>query len=77
MNVTQVFDEAKEALASKSVFGVPYEKNGVTIIPAARIMGGAGGGEGPVTQVGDDGVTDEGSSPTGFGQLKEFKEKKA
>jgi uncharacterized spore protein YtfJ len=28
------------------VFGEPYEKDGATIIPAARIQGGAGGGSG-------------------------------
>jgi hypothetical protein len=28
------------------VFGEPYEKDGVTIIPAARVQGGAGGGSG-------------------------------
>jgi len=36
----------------KRVFGEPYEKNGVTVIPAARVQGGAGGGggEGPQGQ---------------------------
>ena len=31
------------------MFGEPYEKNGVTVIPVARVKGGAGGGggEGP------------------------------
>lgn len=28
------------------MFGEPYEKDGATIIPAARIQGGAGGGSG-------------------------------
>jgi uncharacterized spore protein YtfJ len=28
------------------VFGDPYEKNGVTLIPAAKVQGGAGGGDG-------------------------------
>jgi uncharacterized spore protein YtfJ len=28
------------------VFGEPYEKDGVTVIPAARVQGGAGGGSG-------------------------------
>jgi hypothetical protein len=30
----------------KRVFGEPYEKDGVTVIPAASIRGGAGGGRG-------------------------------
>ena len=31
------------------MFGEPYEKNGMTVIPVARVRGGAGGGggEGP------------------------------
>ena len=30
----------------KRVFGEPYERNGVTVIPTASIRGGAGGGRG-------------------------------
>lgn len=37
---------ASESIGAKRVFGEPYEKNGVTIIPAARVMGGVGGGGG-------------------------------
>ena len=33
-------------LTVKRVFGEPFEKDGVTIIPAARVQGGAGGGSG-------------------------------
>jgi uncharacterized spore protein YtfJ len=28
------------------VFGEPYEKDGTTVIPAARVVGGGGGGSG-------------------------------
>jgi uncharacterized spore protein YtfJ len=38
--------QARDTLTVKRVFGEPYEKDGVTIIPAARIRGGAGGGGG-------------------------------
>ena len=43
---------ARDALTVKRVFGEPYEKDGVTIIPAARVQGGAGagGGEDPQGQ---------------------------
>ena len=43
---------ARDAITVKRVFGEPYEKNGVTVIPAARVQGGAGGGggEGPEGQ---------------------------
>ncbi len=45
MKVEEIVDQARESLGSKRVFGEPYEKNGVTVIPAARVMGGAGGGD--------------------------------
>jgi len=44
MRVMDVVNETKTAMRASEVFGTPYEKNGVTIIPAARIAGGAGGG---------------------------------
>src|SRR3989475_12940926 len=46
MRVMDVVNETKAAMRASEVFGTPYEKNGVTIIPAARIAGGAGGGGG-------------------------------
>jgi uncharacterized spore protein YtfJ len=33
-----------DAVTVKRVFGEPYQKNGVTVIPAAKVMGGGGGG---------------------------------
>ena len=52
MEVQEVLTQAREAISVKRVFGDPYEKNGVTVIPAARVQGGAGGGggEGPEGQ---------------------------
>jgi uncharacterized spore protein YtfJ len=44
MEVQDVIAQARDALTVKRVFGEPYEKDGVTIIPAARVQGGAGGG---------------------------------
>ena len=44
MRVMDIVNEAKGAMRASAVFGDPFEKNGVTIIPAARISGGAGGG---------------------------------
>ena len=44
MRVMDVINEAKSAMRASEVFGAPYEKNGITVIPAARIAGGAGGG---------------------------------
>jgi uncharacterized spore protein YtfJ len=44
MRVMEIVNEARSAMRASEVFGTPYEKNGVTIIPAAKIMGSAGGG---------------------------------
>ena len=44
-----VFDNirgTRDALTVKRVFGESYEVDGVTIIPVARVAGGAGGGGG-------------------------------
>jgi uncharacterized spore protein YtfJ len=46
MDVQDVIAQARDILTVKRVFGEPYEKDGATIIPAARIQGGAGGGSG-------------------------------
>lgn len=52
MDVQEIASQARDALTVKRVFGEPYEKDGLTIIPAARVQGavGAGGGEDPQTQ---------------------------
>jgi uncharacterized spore protein YtfJ len=52
MDVQELIGQARDALTVKRVFGEPYEKDGVTIIPAARVQGGAGagGGEDPQGQ---------------------------
>jgi uncharacterized spore protein YtfJ len=61
MEVSDVISQARDTLTVKRVFGDPYEKNGVTVIPAAKVQGGAGGGDGE----GPDG-TGKGSG-SGFG----------
>lgn len=61
---SELLEEAGESIGAKRVFGAPYEKNGVTVIPAARIMGGLGGGEGQGP--GDDETHSTGSGG-GFG----------
>lgn len=42
----EILAGARDAISVKRVFGEPYERDGVTIIPAARVQGGGGGGEG-------------------------------
>jgi uncharacterized spore protein YtfJ len=46
MDVHEVLNHARDAMTVKRVFGDPYEKEGVTVIPVANVMGGAGAGGG-------------------------------
>jgi uncharacterized spore protein YtfJ len=39
-----VVNDARSMMRATDVFGTPFEKDGVTVIPAAKIVGGAGGG---------------------------------
>jgi len=61
MEVNDVITQARDTMTVKRVFGDPFEKNGLTVIPAAKVQGGAGGGDGE----GPDG-TGKGSG-SGFG----------
>jgi uncharacterized spore protein YtfJ len=49
MDARQIIEGAEETMTVKRVFGEPYERNGVTILPVAKVQGGAGmgGGESP------------------------------
>lgn len=62
MEIQTLLHETRDALRVERVFGKPIEKNGLMIIPTARIQGGAGGGAGE----GDAGPDGEGSI-TGHG----------
>ena len=42
MDVQDITSQARDALTVKRVFGEPYEKDGLTIIPAARVQGAVG-----------------------------------
>lgn len=46
MKFTDVLATAKDAVTVKRVYGEPYEKNGLVVIPAAVVSGGGGGGTG-------------------------------
>jgi hypothetical protein len=50
----EVFKSVREALSAKQVFGEPIERDGVTVIPAATVIGGGGGGGGDAPADGDD-----------------------
>ena|SRR5881397_2505267 len=44
MNVDEMLTGVRDALTVKRVFGDPIERDGILIIPAAKLRGGAGGG---------------------------------
>jgi len=60
MKFDDMITNAKDAITVSKVFGEPFQKDGITFIPAARVMGGGGGGTGQD----DDGQVGEGG---GFG----------
>ena len=47
MNVQEIVAKAQDTMTVTRVYGVPFEKDGLTIIPAAAFAGGGGGGGGP------------------------------
>ena len=46
MELQELLSGARDAVSVKRVYGDPYEKNGLTVIPAAVVRGGGGGGMG-------------------------------
>ncbi len=63
MRWTEVVSSLRDAMTVSRVFGQPYERDGVTVIPAAAIRSGAGGGSGNKGESGEEG---EGG---GFGMI--------
>jgi uncharacterized spore protein YtfJ len=45
----------RDTMTVSRVFGEPYERNGITLIPAAAVRGGAGGGTGRKGETGEEG----------------------
>lgn len=41
----RILDQVRDVVGGARVFGDPYEKNGLTLIPAFRVSGGGGGGQ--------------------------------
>ncbi len=44
MNALEAVSQAKDVINVRRVYGEPYQEDGLTIIPAANVMGGGGGG---------------------------------
>jgi uncharacterized spore protein YtfJ len=47
MDVQSLVEQARDALSVERVFGTPYEKNGIAVVPVANVRAGGGGGGGP------------------------------
>lgn len=45
MNPAEILAGAQATMSADRVFGTPFERDGVTILPVASIGGGGGGGE--------------------------------
>jgi uncharacterized spore protein YtfJ len=46
MELQELISGARDVISVKRVYGDPYEKNGLTVIPAAAVRGGGGAGTG-------------------------------
>ncbi|HVM56821.1 MAG TPA: hypothetical protein VMT74_05115 [Gaiellaceae bacterium] len=46
MDVQELISGVRDTISVKRVYGDPYEKDGLTVIPAAVVRGGGGGGMG-------------------------------
>ncbi len=44
MDFMETISAARDAITVKRVYGEPYERDGVVVIPAAAVQGGGGGG---------------------------------
>jgi uncharacterized spore protein YtfJ len=53
MDVSEVLGNARDSITVGRVFGEPLERDGVTVIPVARVAGGGGGGTGHDENGGD------------------------
>jgi uncharacterized spore protein YtfJ len=55
MDVQELLERAREGMDGQRVYGEPHEADGITVIPAASVRGGAGGGSGPADEGGGGG----------------------
>ncbi len=46
MNIDEMLAGARDAMTVKRVYGDPIERDGILVIPAAKVAGGGGGGAG-------------------------------
>jgi uncharacterized spore protein YtfJ len=55
MKLDELLERATDSVDVKTVYAEPYEKDGVTVIAAARVAGGGGGGDGLDQNLGQQG----------------------
>ena len=67
MDARELLHQARDAMSVGRVFGEPIDKDGVIIIPVARIAGGAGGGGNTAPGKGDASVADAAGPGMGLG----------
>jgi uncharacterized spore protein YtfJ len=46
MDFQEAISKAQDAVTARRVYGEPYERDGVVVIPTAEVRGGGGGGGG-------------------------------
>jgi uncharacterized spore protein YtfJ len=75
MKVDELIARTKDSLEAKKVYAEPYEKDGITVIAAATLSGGAGGGTGrdEKGQEGEGGGVGLTAKPTGAYVIKDGK----
>jgi uncharacterized spore protein YtfJ len=73
MKIIELLGAANDAITVKRVFAEPYDKDGLTIIPAAAVTGAAGGGSGtdPRGQEGEGGGFGANARPVGAYVIKD------
>lgn len=73
VDLKEIVYGARDALTVQRVYGEPFTENGVTVIPVAKVRGGAGGGTGEGEAKGTGGGTGFGLSarPVGAYVIKD------
>jgi len=65
MDVPEVVTQIRDAITVKRAFGDPYERDGIVLIPVARVGGAGGGGGGEGSEPSQS--NDANKSGSGFG----------
>lgn len=73
MKVDELMTTARDMVSVRRVYAEPIEKDGVTVIPTAKVAGGGGGGQGhdEKGQEGEGGGFGAGGRPVGAFTIKD------